>query len=399
MSLENTQFTFNPKHKKWAMIFIVIGVLSLVFGIFMHDGIRVWANVLTSGWYFTVIALTSVFWIAVNNVAHSGWPTVFKRIPEAMGSYLIVGAVVMLIVVLGISMHWHHLYHWSHEGIMDKASEHYDEIIAHKQPFLNNAFYSIRYAVYFIVWILLYTILRKLSLKEDLDGGVANFKKSLVFSAFFIIFFGITSSTSAWDYIMSIDTHWFSTLFGWYNFASMFVAFLATMTLIIIYLKSQGYLSVVTENHMHDLAKFMFAFTVFWCYLWFSQFMLIWYANIPEETIYFYERFEHYKGLFFLNVIINFFFPFLVLMDKDAKRKVRTLTVVCIALIVGHWLDFYIMIMPGTVGEHYGIGILEIGLLLGFAGLFALMVGNALTKASLEPKNHPYLEESLHHHV
>ncbi|MBN4049608.1 hypothetical protein JYT36_00100 [Bacteroidales bacterium AH-315-N07] len=393
------QFIFEQKHKKWAFILIGIGVLSLLFGIFMYDSMRVWANLLLSGWYFTVIALSGVFFVAVQYVSQAGWSTVVKRIPEAMGSFLPIGGIVMLIITVGAYLHWHHLYHWAHEGIMDPNSEHYDALIAGKEAFLNFGFYFVRLFTYFIIWILLYKVLRNLSIKEDSEGGVRIHKKAGIISALFIVFYAISTSVSSWDYIMSIDTHWFSTLFGWYNFASMWVSSLAVITLIVISLKKQGYLSVITDEHLHDLGKFVFAFTIFWCYLWFSQFMLIWYANIPEETIYFHQRFEHYKFLFFLNLIINFFFPFLALMDRDAKRNMKTLTIVCIVVVIGHWLDFYLMIMPGTVGSEYGIGILEIGMFLGFAGLFGLTVGNSLTKAPLTPQKNPFMEESLHHHA
>jgi len=399
MSEVNEQYTFDPKIKKWAMIFVAIGILALVLGIFMDSG-RVWASFLSNGWYFTAIALTSVFWVAVNYISQSGWPTAFKRVPEAMGSFLLVGFVVMLIIVVGAFMHWHHIYHWTHEGIMDIGSEHYDKLIAGKAAFFTPLFYIGRFIAYFALWIGLYMVLRKLSIREDTEGGVAIHKKAGIISAIFVVVYGITESTSTWDYIMSIDTHWFSTLFGWYNFASMFVATLAVITLIVVNLKKNGYLSIVTEEHLHDLGKFMFAFTIFWGYLWFSQFMLIWYANIPEETIYYVERFENYKGLFFLNVIMNFAIPFLTLMDRDAKKNTTILTVVAIIIICGHGLDFFLMVTPGTtIGHPHGIGFIEIGMFLGFAGLFALVVGNALTKASLVPKNHPFLDESIHHHV
>jgi hypothetical protein len=217
----------------------------------------------------------------------------------------------------------------------------------------------------------------------------------------FIIFFAITSSMSAWDWVMSIDTHWFSTMFGWYNFASYFVAGLATITLAVIYLKEAGYLKMLTENHLHDLGKFVFAFSVFWTYIWFSQFLLIYYANIPEETIYFLERLQsgEYGKFIFINLFLNFVFPFLALMTRDAKRKTIILKIVCYAVIVGHWLDFWLMITPGTLKEHGGLGLLEIGLALIYVAAFAFVVAQALTKAPLIAKNHPMIQESLHHNV
>ena len=218
-------------------------------------------------------------------------------------------------------------------------------------------------------------------------------------SGWFLVFFAVTSSTMAWDWVMSIDPHWFSTLFGWYVFSGMFVTGLTMITLISIHLKRNGYFQHINENHLHDLGKFMFGVSVFWAYLWTSQFLLIWYANIPEEVTYFQDRWENYKVLWVTNLVINFIFPFLVLMSRDAKRNMAYLVVAGVAILCGHWLDVYLMIMPGTVKANYGIGLLEIGMFAGFAGLFGYVTLNALTKAALVPKNHPFVEEASHHHI
>jgi hypothetical protein len=192
-------------------------------------------------------------------------------------------------------------------------------------------------------------------------------------------------------------------MFGWYVFASWWVSGLAVITLTVIVLKQNGYLKLVNANHIHDLGKFVFAFSIFWTYIWFSQFMLIWYANIPEESIYYIERLGgnegHFKWIFFTNLLINFAFPFLVLMTRDAKRQMIMLKIVTIAILAGHWLDFYLMMMPGTMRTDAGIGFIEIGTTLIFLGVFLLTFTKGLTKASLVPVNHPFIEESVHHHV
>jgi hypothetical protein len=199
---------------------------------------------------------------------------------------------------------------------------------------------------------------------------------------------------------MSLEAHWFSTMFGWYNFAAMWVTGLATIAITVILLKKAGYLGWINENHLHDLGKFVFAFSIFWTYVWFAQFLLIYYANIPEETVYFYKRFEpEYLPWFWVNIVVNFVAPLLILMTRDAKRKTNLLLVVCIIIICGHWLDYYMMIMPGTVESHRGFGIIEVGTFLGFVGLFTFLMLNALSKAALAPKNHPFLQESVHHHI
>jgi hypothetical protein len=226
-----------------------------------------------------------------------------------------------------------------------------------------------------------------------------HYRKCVSISAVFLVLFAITSSTSAWDFLMSIDAHWFSTLFGWYTFAGLFVSGMAMMCLILIYLRSRGYMEHLTENHFHDVGKFMFGFTVFWTYLWFSQFMLIWYANLPEEVVYFQVRWNYFRILWVLNLLVNFIAPFLVLMTRDAKRQTQVLLVAGVIILIGHWLDVYVMVMPGTVGADWHIGFIEIGTALGYLGLFIYVVLNELTKAALVPKNHPMLAESLHHQI
>jgi Ni/Fe-hydrogenase subunit HybB-like protein len=198
----------------------------------------------------------------------------------------------------------------------------------------------------------------------------------------------------SWDWIMSIDPHWFSTLFGWYVFASMAVSGITTIALISIYLKSNGYLPNVNDNHLHDLAKFMFGFSVFWTYLWFSQFMLIWYSNIPEEVVYFISRIEDYTIPFWGMVVINFILPFLLLVSSSLKRINWIIVMAGVVILIGHYIDVFNMIMPSAVGDQWFIGIPEISSVMFFAGLFIYIVFSALTKSPLEAKGDPFNEES-----
>ncbi|HRG19996.1 MAG TPA: hypothetical protein PLQ57_03160, partial [Saprospiraceae bacterium] len=232
-----------------------------------------------------------------------------------------------------------------------------------------------------------------------------------------------------WQWVMSVDAHWYSTMFAWYSLASLFVAMMCLVALILLYLRSKGYYQNLTKHHMHDVGKFIFGISVFWTYLWFSQFMLIWYANIGEETIYFKERYDNYPVLFFGNFVINFVLPFLVLMRNDTKWKNGSLSFVAIVVFLGHWLDFFLMVKPGVLhtahevgghGAEHGAteahghaaehvssfvqgftfpGLLELGTMLGFLGLFLFVMFNALSKTRLTSEKDPYVEESLHHHV
>jgi hypothetical protein len=365
---------------------------------------RLWANVWVNAVYFTGISVAGMFFLSYNYLAQAGWSSVIKRIPEAMPAFLPVTGIILLGTFFLAGGPGHNtLFHWAHEGITDPASHNYDAIIAGKKGFLNAPFFLIRLVLYFASWWMLWRVLRGFSLQEDLEGGTEYYYKSMKYGTAFLVVFAVTSSTAAWDFVMSIDTHWFSTMFGWYTLASWHVAGLATMTLVVVLLKEQGYLKAVNQSHLHDLGKFVFAFSIFWTYVWFSQFMLIYYANLPEETIYYRERFSGYGGIykapFFINLFLNFAFPFLVLMTRDAKRTTILLKVACWGVLVGHYFDFYTNIMPGTVGEHGGFGPVEFGMILIFACAFIWSVSTQLTKANLIAKNHPLLEEALHHDI
>ncbi|WP_417611218.1 quinol:cytochrome C oxidoreductase [Owenweeksia hongkongensis] len=362
-----------------------------------------WANLLTNNFFFLSIALGALFFMAVQYAAQAGWTVVLLRVMEAMTSFLWIPMVIMLIIIGAGVMHMggNHIWHWMAEGIMDPASDNYDSIIAGKEGYLNGPFFIIRTLIYFIGWVGGAMLIRKMSMKMENNPSEAGaiWKKTRNLSAGFLVFFAVTSSTSAWDWIMSIDTHWFSTLFGWYIFAGMFVTALTVLTLIVIYLKSKGYLPEVNKSHIQDMGKFMFAFSIFWTYLWFSQYMLIWYSNIPEEVTYYMARFGEYKGIFFTMVAFNLLFPILILMSRDSKRNFGFLLTAGIFMIIGHWLDVYILIHPGSVGGQWSIGLVNFGTFLGFAGLFIYVVFSALTKAPLMPKNHPMYVESEHHHI
>ncbi|GAB3835174.1 hypothetical protein GCM10028821_31120 [Hymenobacter jeollabukensis] len=358
---------------------------------------RLFASLWQSNVFFLGISAVGTVFVAIHTVAYAGWSIMVRRIAEAFSAWILPGGVIMLIVFFASG---HNLFHWRTEGIMDPASPNYDAIIAGKAGFLNLGFYVARMVIFIAIWWFFSKRLRDLSLQEDQIGGTGFWDKSINVSAMFLVLYAVSSSMSAWDWVMSIDTHWFSTMFGWYVFASWWVSGIAGILLTAIYLKQAGYLRFLNANHLHDLGKLMFGFSIFWTYVWFSQFMLIWYANLPEEAVYFNQRLGGFDGkytwLFFFNLIINFAFPFLVLMTRDAKRQMIMLKIVATAVLIGHWLDFYMMIMPGTLQGDSGF-IIEIGTGLVFLGGFLLLMTKRLSQASLVPVNHPFVEESVHH--
>lgn len=355
------------------------------------------------------LSVIGIFFVAIQYVSTSGWSVQVKRVSEAISTF-IPYAGVLLIITYFLSSDL--LFHWTHtgHGLYDPTDPHYDPIIAGKKgmffyPFVEVPtipyFFLLRMFMVITVWTAFAYFIRKEGYREDANGGVKHYRRSVMKSGLFLVFFGLTVSMVSWDWIMSIDTHWFSTMFGWYMFASWFVAGLSTITLACIYLKEFGFLKHFNENHFHDLGKYIFAFSIFWTYVWFSQFLLIYYANIPEETVYFWERLnaDNYYPIIFVNLIMNFAFPFLGLMTRDAKRMVTILKIVCTVVISGHWIDFFLMIAPGTLKEHGTIGLMELGLGITLFGAMAYVAFNQMSRVPLIQKNHPMLEESLHHHI
>ena len=352
-----------------------------------------WSALYVACIFFMLVSLGVLVFYAIQQVAQAGWSPVLFRVMQGITAYLPVGSIIFFIVLLLCGFHLNHLFIW-----LDPEVVATDKLIANKAGYLNFPFWIIRAAIFLIGWNLYRYYSRKNCLAQDEANDNLNYKKNFKLSAMFLVFFIVSESIMSWDWIMSIDTHWFSTLFGWYVFASFFVSAITTIALVTLYLKSRGYLEYVNTSHIHDLAKFMFGFSVFWTYLWFSQYMLIWYANIPEEVTYFITRIELYNLPFFGAVVMNFVFPLLILINTDFKRITWVLVMAGIVILAGHYIDFFNMIMPGTVGDRWFIGISEIASVLFFLGLFIYVVFTALTKVPLLPKRNPFIEESKHFH-
>ncbi|MCE2833099.1 MAG: quinol:cytochrome C oxidoreductase [bacterium] len=402
------QFEMPAGYKKWTNALLGIGALVLVLGfIFLgmskdeHAQTRFWAVLLQNSTFFLLVVNASMFFVCVTTLAMGGWQMAFRRVPEAISTLVPVFSVIALLVFLGIIFgHQHHIYHW-----LDKEHVEHDPVLKGKSGFLNPTFFLLWTILTLAVWSWVGHKMRQLSKRADEPFSAEEAKSYMwtnsVWASVFTVFFGLTvASTIPWFWLMSIDAHWFSTMYSWYTFASTFVSGMSLIAIYVVYLKNQDYLEYVSEEHLHDLGKFMFAFSVFWTYLWYSQFMLIWYANIPEETIYFKSRMQGpYRVIFFLNLIMNFVLPFLLLIRRGAKRNYTTMAVLAVLIIIGHWLDFYQMVMPGTLGEHYSLGWFEFGILAFFAGLIMFFVGRSLEKAPLLSKHHPLLKESIIHHT
>lgn len=389
---------------------MAIGLLSII-GLWVTSGsstdpkeqARFWASLLQNSVFFLLIVNASMFFFCITTLAWGGWQMSFRRVPEAISAVVpvlgVIAAVILLSIVFGDN---HTIYHWT-----DAEHVQHDEILSHKKGFLNKTFFSVVTILTVGLWSLLGWKMRQLSRSLDneplatLEERKKYIFKNTVWAALYIVVFSLTVMSSLpWLWLMSIDAHWYSTMYSWYTFASTFVSGMALIALFVVFLKNNGYLEYTNNEHLHDLGKFMFAFSVFWAYLWFSQFMLIWYANIPEETIYFQPRAHGiYKGIFWLMFIINFIAPLLILMTRSAKRNYGTITFMALLIIFGHWLDFYQMVFPAVSPNKVPNIIYDLGVALGFVGLIMYMTGRALAKAPLLARNHPFVKESLIHHT
>ena len=355
---------------------------------------RPWSALYVAAFFFFMISLGVLAFYAVQYAAQAGWSPLLLRVMEGITAYMLPGALIVLTIALlsGIIGHYN-LFVW-----MDPEVVAHDELIQGKSDWLNLTWFAIRGLIFIGGWYLYRHFSRKYSIAQDDADDNKNFIKTFRISAGFLVFFLYTESMMSWDWIMSVDPHWFSTLFGWYILAGMMVCGITVISMVTMYLKSLGLLPKVNDSHIHDLAKFMFGFSIFWTYLWFSQFMLIWYSNIPEEVTYFVTRFQDYQLPFLGMVAMNFVFPLLILMNSDFKRIPWFVIMAGVVILAGHYIDVFNMIMPATVGDQWYIGIPEISSLLLFGGLFIFIVFTALTKAPLEAKRHPLIKESEHFH-
>lgn len=426
VQIREEKFIFTDKAKRLAYILIGAGLLLALIGFFTYhphvEGFsdeqnhhlpikRLLASILFNGYFFFIIAATATAFLAINQLSNSGWYVAVKRVIEAVTGFMPVGAIAVFVVVfLSLVVFHGGIYHWAHDGVMEM-----DPLLAKKTWYLNKGFFLARVGLFAGFWTFCAAMFRKYSRNEDEIGGVINFDKNFRLSAAFMVIFGFTFSMFVWDIAMSTDAHWYSTIFTIYNFASGWASAMTIIYLLTWYLRLNGYLAgIATDEHMHDLGKWVFAVSMFWTYMWTAQFLLIWYANIPEEVAYYEPRmFGSYKFSFYMNLVLNFILPFFFFMKRGAKRNLQVGIFIGTCILIGHWNDMYLAIMPGAMnlatavtGENptgiietpsQGVGLMEIGFLGLFAGLFLYVVMSTLAKANTYPTKHPFLKESMLH--
>lgn len=363
-----------------------LGGAALIAGMVWTPG-RAWANLLVAAYGLTTAGLAGLFFIALQYVTGATWSVVLRRIPEALTGALWVGIPLLWAVIVFQPSLWE----WT-------RPEHH--LGGFKGWWLNPGFFLGRCIGYGAVWLAFAAAMVKHSRAQDRDGDPSHTRANLRLSAGFMVVFALTFWLASTDWIMTLEPGWYSTIFGVYNFAGMFNSGLALISVFTIVQTNRGSLrALVTGEHLHDLGKLLFAFSVFWMYIWFSQYMLIWYANLPEEAVYFTRRTRGAWGsLTLLNVFLNWVVPFLALMSSRTKRNPAILLKVSLAVLAGRWLDLFLMVAPACNPAGPRFGVAELGALLGTVSVTALLMNRGWLRAPAVPIRDPGLIESLHFH-
>jgi hypothetical protein len=419
------KFIVPKRYNTVAYALMGIGIIAIiVLYIYTHSGsgsqeylhrrdARFWASLLQNSVYFLLVTNAAMFFICATTLAWGGFQMSFRRVTEAISTCVPVIGVIAAVVLLAICFSDNHtIYHWSDA---ERVKE--DSVLEWKSGFLNKGFFTVWTLITIVGWSFLGWKMRQLSRSLDdkplnLEGRKKYMWNNTVWAALFIVFFALTAMSSVpWLWLMSIDAHWYSTMYSWYTWASTFVAGIALISLFVVFLKNNGYLELVNQEHLHDLGKFMFAFSIFWTYLWFGQYMLIWYSNQPEETTYFINRIGNrvlqspYRGLYWLMFCLNFLAPLLIFMSRGSKRNYTTVTFMSMLILFCHWLDFFQMVFAGPMKDpqtgltHVPMIVADFGVALGFVGLIMFVTGRALSRYPLYARNHPLLKESVIHHT
>ncbi len=389
MKVDTTTYRLEERgrlHVFGAVIFI-IGLAASIGG-YAIDARQFFHSWLTAALFWFTVAAGGLFFTMLHHLIGSTWSVVLRRMGEAIMSVL----PFMLLFFIPILFNLDQLYHWAHEG----AAEH-DHLLAWKEPYLNEPFFFIRFAGYFVVWMVLYLLLFRSSLRQDSGHSRGIQSTFMRISAPGMILFALTFSFASFDWLMSMEPHWYSTIFGVYIFAGAVVGVITFMTLVGIWLFSNGAMSqCLTGEHFHDLGKLLFAFTVFWAYMAFSQYFLIWYGNIPEETVWFRERWTgSWKTISLILVFGNFVIPFLILITRIAKRNLYVLGFMAIWLLVMHYIDLHWIVMPMLHPEGFVLHWMDVTTFLAVGGFFIAKFWYTFSGHPLVPVGDPKLEQSI----
>lgn len=396
--MHQTEFNYQRKDlpagfSKYGLIFLVAGIVLAVASFFI-DQTRAAFNYLIIYMMIVSIALGSLFLIALEYVAGAEWSTPFRRIPEFFAGLL----PVLFVLVIPLLFFSHDLFHWAHEEAIKE-----DKILQGKAPYLNISFFVIRTLVFIAIWVLFYFILQRNSRKQDTSRDQTLTTKNIRFSAAFIPIFAITITFTAVDWLMSLEPHWFSTIFGVYYFSGTVIAALAAVTLVVVVLKEKGYFNPwITDDHLYSFGALLFAFVNFWAYIAFSQFMLIWYADLPEETFWYLTRWEGSWVIFsLLLIVIHFIVPYAMLLSQPSKMDPKRLKFISVWLLFAHLFDLFWLVMPNMQPLKKGYIFSWIDLVFPILGIgIVLTVFNFISrKENLIPVGDPKLKKGINFHL
>jgi len=380
--------TLPPSWRRGLIALVAIGALLTLAGVLVEPQ-RTWSSLLLGAFFALCLGLGGLLFVAFAYVTKAGWSVAVRRVPEAMAATLPVGMACMLIALLG--MPW--LYEWS------RPEAAHDHLLHEKAAWLNVPFFTARTIFYMVIWLGFAGLILRMSRRQDQKDDISFTRRNVVLSTVFLIVFAFTFSAASFDWIMSLEPHWFSTVFALYHITGMFLAALAAITVALIVLRRLGpFRNILHPEHLHDIGRLTIGFCMFWGYLWFSQHMLIWYSNIPEETAYYVGRQSGaWEPIFLLNVFVNWLVPFLALLSRPSKRSETVMLNVALLLLAGRWLDLYVGILPAAMPDP-AFGIFEIGPVVAVLSLTVLAFFRAFRSAQPVPVHDPYLVESLHHH-
>ena len=372
-------------------IMIAIGIGTFLLDV-RSDPTRAYASYLLGYVFVLGIGLAGTFFTALHYLVGATWSVVVRRVAEAFSSYMPVALFLLLFLLLGIP----HLYVWSTHPVVEGGHA----LDLTKGGWLSTGLFTVRLVLILALWSVFGWYFRRNSLRQDETGDVSLTRANGKAAALFVLLFALTATLVAFDLLMSLEPTWYSTIFGVYFFAGLWQAGLAALAIVVVLLRRMGALEgVVNRFHYWDLGKYMFAFSVFWMYIAFSQFMLIWYANLPEETFWMIKRtYTSWGGVGIALMVMRFGIPFFALMPVKVKENEIALITIAGIILVGHWLDLYWMILPAFSERGVALGWTEIGITLGFLGLFGWMVLRFLSRHPVAPHRDPLFEESVRFH-
>lgn len=381
--IRQQQFVVGARSRTIARGMVIVGAVAVVVGV-AADPQRAWPDLLLNGFYSIALALGGLVFIALQCLSGASWSATIRRVPEALMAALPAAGLLMLALFFG--REW--LYPWSRPGAGAAGPG--------PSLYLHTPFFFARMALFVGLWSLFARRMRRASLRQDEDTASSHHDVLVRSSAAFMVVFAISFSLASFDWLMTLVPHWSSTIFAVYTFAGLLLGAVAAVTLGVVLLVERGDLAgAVTENQLHDLGKLLFAFSTFWAYIWVSQYLLIWYGNLPDETPYYLSRTgDNWIALFLLNLAVNWIVPFLVLMPRAAKCNRSILKWIAILILAGRWLDLYLAVMPEMMAAP-GLRALDVLIPAGCAGGFFLIATRALAEAPLVPRNIPSLSGRL----